>query len=184
MNKHVDLGFSILELSKILIYEFCYNYLKPKYGEKAKLCYIDRDSFIEYIKTDDIDKCIEEDVETKFDTSNYELGRPFPKLKNKKVIGLMKDELHEKIMVKFVGLRAKTYSYLIDNGSEDKKTKDTKMCVIKRKLKFENDKKCLEATQFANKINYLEKKINIYNFKNDHKELITNDKLKLKTAKI
>ena len=58
------------------------------------------------------------------------------------------------------------------------------MCVIKRKLKFENDKKCLEATQFANKINYLEKKINIYNFKNDHKELITNDKLKLKTAKI
>ena len=68
MNKHVDLGFSILELSKILIYEFCYNYLKPKYGEKAKLCYMDRDSFIEYIKTDHIDKCIEEDVETKFDT--------------------------------------------------------------------------------------------------------------------
>ena len=71
----------------------------------------------------------------------------------------MKDKLHEKIMVKFVGLRAKTYSYLIDNGSEDKKTKDTKMRVIKRKLKFENGKKCLEATQFANKINYLEKKL-------------------------
>ena len=69
----------------------------------------------------------------------------------------MKDELGGKIMIKFLGLRAKTYSYLIDDGSEDKKSKDTKKCVIKRKLKFENYKSCLEATQFENKINYLEK---------------------------
>ena len=148
------------------MYEFWYDYVKPKYGEKAKLCYMDTNSFIVYIKTDDIYKDIAEDVETRFDTSNYELecnfiDRPLPKGKNEKVIGLMKDELGGKIMTKFVGLRAKTYSYLIDDGSEDKKAKGTKKCVIKRKLKFENYKNCLEATQLDNKIKYLEKnKIN------------------------
>ena len=97
---------------------------------------MDIDSFLVYIKTDDIYKDAVEDVKTRFDTSNYELDRRFSKGKNKKVIGLMKDELDEKIMIKFAGLRAKTYSYLIDDGSEDKKTKDTKKCLIKRKLKF------------------------------------------------
>ena len=79
------------------------------------------------------------------------------KEKIKKVTGLMKDELGRKIMTKFVGLRAKTYSYLTDDGSEDKKAKDTKKCVIKRKLQFENYKNCLEVTQLGNKINYPEK---------------------------
>ena len=89
-----------------------------------------------------------------------------PKGKNKKVIGLMKDELDGKILAKFVGLRAKTCSYLIDDGSEDKKVKGIKKCVIKRKLKFQNYKKCLEATQLENKINHLEKnKINIDSLK-------------------
>ena len=69
----------------------------------------------------------------------------------------MKDELGGKIMAKFVGLRAKTYSYLIDDGSEGKKAKSANKCVIKRKLKFENYQNCLEATQLDNKINYLEK---------------------------
>ena len=129
------------------MYEFWYDCVKSKYGEKAKLCYMDTDSFIVYMKTDDIDKDIAEDVETRFDTSNYELDRPLPKGKNKKVMGLMKDELSGKIRTKFVGLRAKTYSYLIDDSSEDKKGKDTKKCVIKRKLKFENQKNCLKATK-------------------------------------
>ena len=79
-------------------------------------------------------KDIVEDVETRFDTSNYELERPLPKVKNKKLIGLMKDELGGKIMTKFVGLTEKTYNYLIDDGSEDKKAKGTRKCVIKRKL--------------------------------------------------
>ena len=82
---------------------------------------MDTDSFIVYLKTDDIYKDIAEDVETRFDTSNYELDRLLPKGKNKKVIGLMKNELGGKMMTKFVGLRAKTYSYLIDDSSEDKK---------------------------------------------------------------
>ena len=56
MNKPVYWGLSILELSKIIMYEFCYDYVKPKYGKKAKLCYMDIDSFIVYIKTDDIYK--------------------------------------------------------------------------------------------------------------------------------
>ena len=89
----------------------------------------------------------------------------------------MKDELGRKIMTKFVGLRVKTYSYLIDDGTEDKKAKGTKKCVMKRKLKFENYKNCLEATQLENKINYLEKnKIHIDSIK----EFIKNNKSMLK----
>ena len=72
----------------------------------------------------------------------------------------MKDQLVGKIMTKFVGLRAKTQSYILDDGNEDKKAKDTKKCVIKRKLKFENYKNCLQATQLDNKINYF-KKVNL-----------------------
>ena len=79
-------------------------------------------------KTDDIYKEIAEAVETRFDTSNYELDGPLPKGETKKVIGLIKDELGGKIMTKFVGLRAKSYSYLTDDGSEDKKPKDKKVC--------------------------------------------------------
>ena len=107
MDKPVYLGLSILELSKILMYEFWYDYVKEKYDEKAKLCYMDTDSYIVYIKTDDIYKDIAEDVETRFETSSHELeynsiDRPLRKGKNKKVIGLMKDELGGKIMTKFV----------------------------------------------------------------------------------
>ena len=109
-------------------YQACNNWSKkePKYGEKAKLCYIDTDSFIVYIKADDIYKNIAEDIETRFDNSNYELDRLLPKGKNKKVIVLMKDKLGGKVMTKFVGLRAKNDSYLIDDGSEYKKEKGTK----------------------------------------------------------
>ena len=70
----------------------------------------------------------------------------------------MKDKLGRKMMIKLVGFRAKNYSYLIDNGSEDKKGKDTKKCVIKRKRQFKNYKNCLQATQLENKANYMQKK--------------------------
>ena len=89
------------------MYEFWYDYVKPKYGDKEKLCYMDTDNSIVFIETDDTYKGIAEDVETEFDTINYELDTPLPKGKTKKVIGLMKDELVGKIMTKFVGLRAK-----------------------------------------------------------------------------
>ena len=79
MKKLVHLGFSILELSKILIYELFYDYVKIKYGEKVNLCHTNTDSFSVYIKTADIYKGIAEDVETRFNTSNYELDRPLSK---------------------------------------------------------------------------------------------------------
>ena len=98
MNKPVYLGLSILDLSKTVMYEFWYDYVKPKCGENAKLCYMDTNSFIVHIKTEDIYKDIAEDVETRFDTLNFQLDRPLPTGKNKKVIGLMKDELGGQII--------------------------------------------------------------------------------------
>ena len=100
----------------------------------------------------------------------------------RKVIGLMKFELDGKIMTKFIRLRTKMYSYLIQHSSEEKKAKGTKNCVVKRKLKFENYKNCFKATQLDKEINYLEKNvIDINSLKKDHKEFIKNDKLILKT---
>ena len=121
MNKLDYLGLSILDLSKTVMHEFWYDYVKPNYSENTKLSYMDTDSFIVYVKTDDIYKDIAEDVETRFDTSSFELDRPLPKGKIRKVIGLVRDELGGKIMKEFFGLRAKTYSYLKDNYDEDKK---------------------------------------------------------------
>ena len=91
-------------------------------------------------------------MQTKLDSLNYELGRPLPKGKNKKVTGLIRDELGGKIMNNLLGLRAKTYSYLTDINGEDKKAKDTKKCLMKRKVKFENYKNCLEAAQVESKM--------------------------------
>ena len=136
INKPIYLGLSILDISKIVMYEFWYDYMKPRYNDNVKLCYMDTDSFVINIKTNDFYEDIANDVEKRFDTSNYECNRPLPIGKNKKVIGLMKDELRGKIITEFVTLRPKTYSYLTDDGKEDKKTKGTKKCVIKRMIKF------------------------------------------------
>ena len=143
MNKPIYLGLSILEISKILMYEFWYDYMKPKYGDNVKLCYMDTNSFIMNIKTEDFYKDIANDVEKRLNTSNYEVHRPLPAGKNKKVIGLTKDELGGKIITEFVALRPKTYSYLTDDCKEDKKTKGTKKGVIKRVIKFNDYKDCL-----------------------------------------
>ena len=84
MNEPVYLGVSLLKLSKIIMYEFWYDYVKPKYGGKAKFCYMDIDSFIVQIKTDVIYKDIAKDVYLL--CSNYELNRPLPRGRNQKVI--------------------------------------------------------------------------------------------------
>ena len=131
MNLPVYLGLSVLDLSKTVMHEFWYDHVKPNYGENKKHCYMDTDSFTVHVKTEDIYKDITVDVGTRFDTSNYELDSPLTKGKNKKVIGLMKDELGGKIITKFVELRAKTYSYLKDNNNADKKAKSTNKCVMK-----------------------------------------------------
>ena len=93
---------------------------------------MDTDSFIIHIKTKDVYKDIANDVEKRFDTSNYEINRPLPVGKNKNTIELMKDKLGGKIMTWFAAIKPKTYSYLIDDGNSDKKAKGTKKCVIKR----------------------------------------------------
>ena len=142
---------------------------------------MDTESFIVHVKTDDIYKNIPKDVETRFDTSTFELDRPLSKAKDKKVIWLMKVELGRQIMKEFVWLRAKRYSYLKDKNDEDKKAKVTTTCIIKRKSKFENYKNCLDAAQIENKINHfhLEKtKIDA----DSPKEFIENNKLILKTT--
>ena len=150
-------------------------YVKSKYGENTKLCYMDTGSFIVHVKTEDIYKDIAEDVEARFHTSNFEIDRPLPKGKNKKVITLMKDELGGKTMKEFVGLKAKIYSYLKDNNHEDEKAKCPKKCIIKGKLKFEDHKNRLEISQIENKINDLEKnKIDVDGLK-DQEEFIKNN---------
>ena len=142
MNKAIYLGLSILDISKILMYELWYDYMKPKYGNNVKLCYMDTDSFIMNIETEDFYKDVANDVEKRFDTSNYKVNRPLPTGKNKKVIGLMKDELGGKIITEFITFRPKTYSYLTDDCKEGKKDKETKKCVIKRMIKFNDYKNC------------------------------------------
>ena len=161
INKPIYFGQAVLDLSKILMFEFWYGYLKPMYGDKIRLCYTDTDSFIMHIKTDDFYKDISANVDKWFDTSNFnkndnktlEIGQ------NKNVLGTFKDDLGGKIMTKSVDLRAKTYSFLIDdftdddyekNGIVNKKSKGTKKCVAKREILFTNYLDSL----FKNKILY------------------------------
>ena len=187
MNKLIYLGLSILEISKILMYEFWYDYMKPKYGNDVKLCYMDMDSFIMNIKTNDFYKDIANDVENRFDTSNYEVNRPLPMGRNKKVIGLMKDELGGKIITEFVILRPNTYSYLTDDGKEDKKAKGTKKCVIKKMTKFNDYKKCLlnDEVILKSQQRFISKKHDVYTeninkialSNNDDKRIVSSDKI-------
>ena len=125
------------------MYEFWYDYMKPNYDNNIKLCHMDTDGFIMNIKANDFYEDIASDVENRFDTSNYEVNRPLLMGRNKKVIGLMKDELGGKIITEFITLKPKTYSYVTDDGKEDKKAKGTKKCVMKKMIKFNYYKKCL-----------------------------------------
>ena len=188
MNKSIYLGLSILEISKIIMYEFWYDYRKKKYGDMVKLCYMDTDSLIMNIKTKEFYKDIAQDVEERIDTSNYDVDRPLHKGKNKKVIGLMKDELGGGIITEFVALRPKTYSYMTDEFIEMKKAKGTKKCVIKRMIKSEDYKKCLfdnepmlKSQQRFKSENYEVYTENINRIalsSNDDKRIVTSDRIR------
>ena len=121
MNKPIYLGLAILDISKITMYEFWYDYVKIKYEDKARLCYMDTDSFVVNIITKDFYKDIAENVEERFDTSNYTFDRPLPTGVNKKVIVLMKNELGDDIITEFEALRPKAYSYITNDFIEIKK---------------------------------------------------------------
>ena len=114
MDKPVYLGQAILDISKSLMYEFWYHYIKPKYRDNARLCYMDTDSFIINIKTENFYRDIANEAKEWYDTSNYDENekRTLPIGENKKVIGLFKDELGGKIMAEFIALRPKAYAYI------------------------------------------------------------------------
>ena len=140
---------STLDISKTLMYDDSwYNYIKPKNQEKAKLCFMDTDSFIIYIKSEDF----YEDIQS--DKSDYDEDdkKPLAIGKNKKVIGLFKDESGGKIIKEFAGPRTKIYTCLIDGNTEHKKTKWKKICIIKRELMFKNYKDCLLDNAYYTKI--------------------------------
>ena len=151
----------------------------------VKLCYTNTDSFIIYIKTEDFFQDISNDVEKWFDTSNYDKNdkRPLPIGKNKKGLGLFKDELEGKIITEFVALRPKAYAYLDDYGNDLKKAKGTKKCVIKQKLMFQNFKDSL----FSNKNVYRSQQrfksynIDIYTEEVNKIALSSNDNKRLQT---
>ena len=178
INNPIYLGQAVLDRSKTLMFEFWYDYLKPMYGDKIRLCYTDTDSFIIHIKTDDFYKDISADVDKWFDISNFNknVNRPLEIGKNKKVLGKFKDEIRGKIMTKFVALRAKTYSYLIDEYRDEdyeknkilnKKAKGTKRCVIKREILFNNYVDSL----FKNKVLYRSQQ----RFRSDHQKVYTEE---------
>ena len=165
------------------MYEFWCDYLKPKYDDNVKLFYMDTASFIVHIKTKDFYKDIANDVENRFDTSSYEVNRLLPTRKNKKLIGLMKDELGGKIMTEFVALRPTAYSYLTDDCKEDKKAKRTKKCVIKRMLKFYDYKYCLKnnTTILKSQQGFKSEKHDVYTEEVNKIALSSNDDKKLQT---
>jgi len=144
-NKPIYLGMCILDLSKTLMYDFHYNYMKHKFGDKAKLMFTDTDSLAYEIQTDDFYKDINNDIEARFDTSEYPADHPSG-IKtgiNKKVLGMFKDEAAGKQIEEFVGLKAKSYSYKMLEGNEHKKCKGIKKNVVKSKITHDDYKECL-----------------------------------------
>ena len=198
MDKPLYLGQVILDNSKMLVYEFWYDYLRPMYGDKIKLCYMDTDSFIIYVETEDFYKDISNDIDKWFGTSNFskDINRPLEKGKNEKVIGKFKDELGGLIMSEFCALRSKAYAFLIDGFNDidyekhniiNKKAKGTKKCVIKNKITFNDyvnaffNSVKVTRSQFTFRSRFHEiytEKINkIVLSSNDDKKIQCNDKI-------
>ena len=147
MNKPVYLGMCILDLSKTLMFDFHYNYIIPKYGNKAKLLFTDTDSFIYEIQTKDFYKDISGDVKDRFDTSDYPDNHPsgIPTGINKKVLGMFKDEVAGKNIKEFIGLRSKLYSFITEEGKENKRCKGVKKNVVEKYIRHEDYKTCLKT---------------------------------------
>ena len=145
MNKPTYLGMCILDLSKTIMYDFHYNNINKKYGDKAKLLFTHTDSLMYEIETEDFYKDIRGDVKDRFDTSEYIDNHPsgIPTGCNKKVLGMFKDEVAGKCIEEFIGLRAKLYSFKMFEGEESKKCKGIKKSVIKTSITHEDYKTCL-----------------------------------------
>ena len=144
-NKPIYVGQAILDLSKTLMFDFHYNYIKKKYDNKAGLLFTDTDSLMYLIQTEDFYQDINKDIRKKFDTSDYPENLPsgIKTGVNKKVIGKFKDEAAGKQRTHFVGLRPKLYTFKVEEKGETRKAKSVKKNVIKKSLSFEDYKKCL-----------------------------------------
>ena len=189
-NKPVYVGQAILDLSKTLMFDFHYNYIRKKYKHRAELMFTDTDSLLYQIHTDDFYKDISYDIETKFDTSDYPPNHPSGILTgvNKKVIGMFKDEVAGRQITHFVGLRPKLYSFKVEDGSLTKKCKGIKKNVVKKKLDFEDYVKCLFSGKKqmgkmkiirSEKHDIYSKEINKIALSNeDDKHTVTEDKVK------
>ena len=144
-NRPIYVGQAILDLSKTLMFDFHYNYIRKKYGNKAELLFTDTDSLMYHIQTDDFYSDINKDIKKKFDTSDYPENHPsgIKAGVNKKVIGKFKDEVSGKQITHFVGLRPKLYTFKVEEKGETRKANGVKKNVIKKSLSFEDYKKCL-----------------------------------------
>ena len=188
-NKPIYVGHAILDLSKTLMFDFHYNYIRKKYGNKAELLFTDTDSLMYLIQTDDFYHDIKYDIRKKFDTSDYPENHPsgIKTGVNKKVIGKFKDEAAGRQITHFVGLRPKLYTFKVEEKGETRKAKGVKKNVIQKSLSFEDYKKCLFTEEELMKgINIIRsEKHNIYSMTinkvalsaNDDKRLICSNKI-------
>ena len=188
-NKPVYVGQAILDLSKTLMFNFHYTYIKEKYSSKAELLFTDTDSLMYQIKTKDFYKDISDDVQDKFDTSDYPPDHKSGILTgvNKKVIGMFKDEVAGRQITHFVGLRPKLYSYKVEGQQELKKCKGVKKNVVKKSLEFDDYVKCLLTGEKqmrtmkiirSEKHNIYSKELNKIALSNlDDKRLVLEDKI-------
>ena len=144
-NKPVYVGQAILDLSKLLMFDFNYNYIQKKYSKKVRLLFTDTDSLMYELKTDDFYADISADIKARFDTSDFPQGHESGILSgvNKKVIGKFKDEVAGRQITHFVGLKPKLYSFKIEDSSITKKSKGVKKSVVKKKIEFQDYVRCL-----------------------------------------
>ena len=188
-NKPVYVGQAILDLSKTLMFDFHYNYIKKKYKNRAELMFTDTDSFLYHIRTDDFYKDISSDIQDKFDTSDYPPNHEsgIQTGVNKKVIGMFKDEVAGKQITHFVGLRPKLYSFKVEDGSLTKKCKGISKNVVKNKIEFEDYVSCLLTSERQNRSmkiirsenhNIYSKEVNKVALSNeDDKRIVLEDKI-------
>lgn len=142
LNRPVYTGQAVLDLSKLRMYDFWYNSIKARYGDKAQLCYTDTDSLLYEVETDDVYKDMREDSD-EYDFSDYSKDHPNYSLKNKKTPGKFKDECNGRPIAEFVALRPKMYSILEAGGANIKKAKGVQRTVVKKDLHHELYKQCL-----------------------------------------
>ena len=154
LDKPIYVGLSVLDISKTLIYDFHYSYMKKMYKENCKLLYTDTDSLIYAVECDDFYADMKTNL-SKFDTSDYPSENIFnmPHA-NKKIVGLMKDECNGQILTEFVGLRSKMYSTRVDGQDHMKKIKGIKVSVVKKTIKFDDFVDCLQNLSIKKRQQY------------------------------